>query len=97
MPDYYTEEMQSICKIDMRTQFSPTALRHSVKEYFKGWYFSSEKEKEKTIVWSNIESKSHRSETEEAKINFDSFESRHSCLFRNFFEHDLTEFTHHYI
>lgn len=95
-PDYYTEKMQSICKISKHIKFSPTELRSLMIKHFKGWNLSSEKQK--TKVWSKIEDEILCSKTEEeARSNVDSFEARHGCLFRGFFEHDLTEFTYHYI
>lgn len=97
-PRYWGEKLTSVCSVGGYKKYSAEAFQDAVKSDFESWEFESDEEK--NAVWADIESTVlfYSDEGEyRAHIAASDYESDYGHQFCDFWEHDLTDYQHHYI
>lgn len=99
-PSYWGGKLQAVSRPEGYRKYCPEIFKECVREDFEQWEFDSEEQK--LAVWEEVQEhldysfRYHESEEEAHKAVAD-FESEHGYEFSDFWEHDLTKPTYHYI
>jgi len=103
---YWGEKLESVCRQGGYKRYESNTFIEAIKDHFKDWEFEADEGEElsaeevKAKVWSDIESdvlscsEDGNDRAMDAAMNF---ESGYGHDFFEFWEHDLTEYTHRYL